>query len=240
MSVLTRVVISVPIAVGSWMLGMNAMTAAASQNIGPAQALELLSRSRTVDAKCKFLSVPEHVELGDYVAKAEIVTAGREGVGRAKSAVNSGIAQGKTMTCDRESEIVVRATMDAARRAMDEVRAQGAKPVQATAQQPKAKSEDSRKKLAVRNEALSNGALKRYSDEAAAYYVERRCRHLSQSQVIQFWRKIAAKHNALLGRFGPDAVRAAKNEAISRSRASGRCGARTVKIVKSGYSSIVR
>jgi hypothetical protein len=92
----------------------------------------------------------------------------------------------------------------------------------------------------LRQQTLSNGALKRYVNEAAAYYVERRCRHLSQSQVMDFWRKIAAKHNALIGRFGPDAVRSAKNQAISSSRRTGGCNNRTVKIVKAGYRSIVR
>ncbi len=241
MSTLTRVIVSVPIAAASWMLAMNAMTAAASQDIAPSKALELLSRSRTVDAKCKYLSVPEHVELGDYVAKAEVSTAGREGVSRARSAVSAGMAQGKTMSCDRDSEIVVRATMDAARRAMAAVQAQQADPKRtAKRTKPNAETKDLRRKIAVRRNAPPTGALKRYASEAAAYYVERRCRHLSQGQVMDFWRKIAAKHAVMLDRFGPDAVRAAKNRAISRSKASGRCSSRTVRMVKSGYSSIVR
>ncbi len=242
MSILARLVISVPIAAGSWIAGNNAMTASASQEIAPAKALELLARSRAVDAKCAFLTVGEHQELNDYVAKAEVSTAGREGPARARGAVKTGIHQGAAMECGRDSEIVVRATMDAARRAMaaverGEVAASAPQKAKKKAAEP---ANDSRRKLARRPEVRSDANLKRYSAQAAAYYVERRCRHLSQKDVMQFWRRIAAKHNALLERYGPDAVRSAKNSAVSAAKRSGSCGGRTKKLVRAGYASIRR
>jgi hypothetical protein len=233
----------VPIAAASWMIGTNAMTASASQDVGPTKAVQLLSTSRTVDAKCRYLSSDEHQELSDYLAKAEIVAAGRQGSAKAQGAVKAGAQRGAAMTCNNESEIVVRATMDAARRAIDHARNQAAVH-KASVQQPakvekkKLRSDDRNKKTLRQSAKTLTGGLMSYSHQAAAYYVERRCRHLSQNQAMKFWRKIVAKHNALIDRHGPDAVRKAKNAAISKSRASGRCGSQTAKLVRRGYASI--
>lgn len=239
MSVLTRLAITVPIAAASWMIGTNAMTAAASQEMAPTKAVELLAKSEAVDAKCTFLSGPEHEELAGYAAKAEIVAAGRYGAGKAQGAVKSGAAQGRTMTCNNDSEIVVRATMDAARRAMAQAEAASQKPRKVVKKQKNVRT-DSRAAIARAPSSAQPGSLKRYSRLAAAYYVERRCRHLRHTDAMRFWRKIVASHNALLARHGPDAVRAAKNQAISRSRASGGCGSRTAKLVRAGYAQIAR
>ena len=244
MSILARLAYMVPVAAASWFIGTSAMTASASQDVGPTKAVQLLSTSRTLDEKCKYLNSDEHQELSDYLARAEIVAAGREGSGKAQGAVKTGAQRGAAMGCGNESEIIVRATMDAARRAIDHARAQAK--VQKAAVQKPAKLEkkkqrstsDSRKKIARQPAKSLSGGLRSYSQQAAAYYVERRCRHLSQGQAMKFWRKIVAKHNVLIERHGPDAVRAAKNAAISKSRASGRCGSRTANLVRRGYASI--
>ena len=231
MSVLTRLALSLPIAVASWMIGTNAMTAAASQNIGASKATQLLARSRAVDKKCTFLTTSEHQELSDYLAKAEISAARRESVKGARGAVKRGNSQGLSMSCNNDSEIVVRATMDAARRAMHAVR---------TSNRTAAKKRTTKRAVVRQASVKLGGGLKRYSNQAAAYYVERRCRHLPKKQTMNFWRKIVSQHHQMIDRHGPDAVRVAKNKAIARSQASGACGTRTAKLVRAGFSSIRR
>ncbi len=232
MRLFSKIVISLPLLAGAWMVGTGSMNAAV-QEFGPRQAVEILAKSESIDAKCGYLSASEHQELQDYVAKAEVAAAGSAGADRAGNAVRVGAAAGKAAKCNRDSEFTVRATMDAARRAV----AMNMEPASAPAKKK-------RRAKKIRTGAPSNGTIRmsgsaaRYRRLAAAYYLERRCQHLSHAQAVDFWRRIVALHNQVLTTHGPDALSAAKLQAIAHARAKRRCNAGTARLVRTGYLTI--
>ncbi len=230
----SKIVISLPLLAGAWIVGTGSMNAAV-QEFGASQAVEILARSESIDARCRYLSASEHQELQDYVAKAEVAAAGSAGAERASDAIRAGSAAGKTAKCNRLSEITVRATMDAARRA-----------VAANMEPASAPVKKKRRAKKIRTSAPTNGTVRmsgsaaRYRRLAAAYYVERRCQHLSHAQAVDFWRRIVNLHNRVLTTHGPDALSAAKSQAIAHAKAKRRCNMGTAKLVRTSYRIIKR
>ncbi len=211
------------------MVGTGTMSAAV-QELGPSQAVEILAKSRAINANCQFLSKPEHQELSDYVAKAEVAAAGTIGAARANKAVHTGTSAGQSATCNNDSEITVRATMDAARRA-----------IAASAESAQQKSQTVKARRTGAPSATSDriaGSSARYSRLAAAYYVERRCQHLSHAQAIDFWKRIVRMHNYVLTSQGPDVLTAAKSRAIARAKSKRGCNASTAQMVRASYRKI--
>lgn len=227
----TQFVISLPLLVAPLIFVGTGQANAAAQNIGPTGAVKLLAQSRSADAKCKHLTNKEHAELDDYVAKAEIAAATMESAQEAKSARKSGNVAGKTMACGNSSEELVRATLDAARRAM------------AAARRDNKRKRVARKRAAaptVRAQPRlvsvgSASSLTRYRRVTEAYYLERRCQHLSRPKAVRFWKKIVASHNAVLRKYTTMQVSKAKSGAERAARGWGSCGSRTAKIVLAGY-----
>lgn len=228
----SKIILSLPLLAAAWMVGIGSMRAAV-QNLQPSEAVELLARSEAIDAKCQYLSNTEHQELRDYVARAEVAVAAQTSVERAGNAISRGSAAGSTTACGRNSEITVRATMDAARRAIAAAR---------SPQQAAASSRPQTQAVALRSKpsAREAGKTARYSRLAAAYYIERRCKHLSHAQAVDFWKRIVRMHKAVLSSQGPDALTRAKSRAIAKANSMRRCNANSAKLVRSSYRTIKR
>ncbi|MGI9464097.1 MAG: hypothetical protein ACR2OM_09160, partial [Aestuariivirgaceae bacterium] len=117
MRILSKVVISIPLLAGAWMIGTGTMSAAV-QELSVGAAVKLLAKSSAINTNCRYLSDREHGELQDYVAKAEVAAASAIGPKRASKAVHTGTAAGNAAACGDDSKVTVRATLDAARRAI--------------------------------------------------------------------------------------------------------------------------
>lgn len=231
----THLVISLPLLVAPLALAGVAPVKAEVQNVGATGAVRLLSQSTTADAKCRYLPGHENAELNDYAAKAEIAAARMTSAASAQHARRQGKKLGKTMICGQTGEGIVRATLDAARRAMAKVRAQRGKRRVAVRQ-------SSNQRVIVRREAgrpiemvRNASSLTRYRRVTEAYYLERRCQHLSRAKAVRFWKQIVASHNAVLRKYSTSQVAKAKSGAENAARNRGRCNSRTAQIVQSGY-----
>lgn len=229
MRIASKIVISLPLLAGAWMVGIGSMSAAV-QDLRPSEAVELLARSEAIDVKCRHLSGAEHDELRDYVARAEVAVASQTSAARAGAAINKGAAAGNATSCGRESEITVRATMDAARRAIAASR--NAQPEPAAPRAQTAALRTSEPAVGAR------GKPARYARLAAAYYVERRCKHLSHAQAVDFWKRIVRMHKSVLSSHGPDALTRAKSRAIAKSKSMRRCNSNSAKLVRASYRTI--
>ncbi|HFC04795.1 MAG TPA: hypothetical protein ENJ55_03735 [Rhizobiales bacterium] len=236
---LTHLVISLPLLATPLALANALPARAAAQNVGPTGAVKLLAESRTIDAKCNYLSSREHSELNDYVAKAEIAAATMTSAPEAQSARRTGNKLGKASVCGRTSEELVRATLDAARRAMVAARSQR-KARTVARRQPRQQKRLVRiqpeTRSSTRIATVSNPtSLTRYRRMTEAYYLERRCQHLSRPEAVRFWKRVVASHNAVLQKYSVSQVSKAKSGAERAARGWGRCGSRTARIVQAGY-----
>jgi len=93
-----------------------------AQAMTPAGALRVLAQARAVNGKCHYLSAPVSSELSGYVAKAEVVTASRQGADVASEAIAHGAKAGKASACGADSKDLVMAALTAAREAMRQAR----------------------------------------------------------------------------------------------------------------------
>jgi hypothetical protein len=228
--------ISIPLAAAP--LVMLSSQPALSETATPAEAVALLAKTKYSDAKCRYLSEADHEELSDYVAKGEIAAAEHEGVSAAKSAIAAGRVKGEAALCGPESRAEVEETLRAAREAI--VTAQ----LRSSIAPEAASSGQSR--LAGRTKSLGNQSLTAeadrlalYRQQATAYYIERRCGHLSYKEAAGFWQRIVARHKIVLARYGAGAVRAALQKAEAAASAR-RCDSRTAMLVKESYAAIRR
>jgi hypothetical protein len=206
-----------------------------AQAVTAEQALTLLARSTAADAKCHHLSDAEHQELSDYLAKAEIAQAGRSSPEETQSIIATGRAQGRESLCGPDSQDEVQETLVAAREAMRHE--PGAEePEQRTAAAPVGKAPEA-KKTNVRTADKPKSDLAGYGQEAMAYYVERRCGHLSNAEAREFWNHVVARHNAVLRAYGKRAVAAALQAAEA---AAGRrsCGMRSAALVEATFRNL--
>ena len=92
---------------------------ALAETVGIERALELLAKSVVVDNKCNVLTVSERDELSNYVAKAEVAAAEKTNVAVTRSALSAGQSQGRAETCGEEASREVKATLTAARDAIN-------------------------------------------------------------------------------------------------------------------------
>lgn len=232
---LTQMVISLPLLVAPLALAGVAPVKAQEQDIGPVGAVKLLAQSNTADGKCRYLTGVENLELNDYLTKAEVGAAKMTSASAAQQARRDGTKLGKTMACGQTGEGLVRATLDAARRAMAAARAQQKRTKVVARQQPQrriiVRRQSDRQLVPVANAA----SLTRYRRVTEAYYLERRCQHLPRAQAVRFWKKVVASHNAVLQKYSSSQVAKAKSGAEMAAQNRGSCGSRTAQIVKSGY-----
>ncbi len=81
--------------------------------------------------------------------------------------------------------------------------------------------------------------LTRYTVQARAYYLQRRCRHLVYADDLAFWKMIKARHKQLVRRHGSRSMSIAQRKArLSAERV--RCNSRTKKQVLAGLNGISR
>lgn len=229
---LTSLVISLPLLATPLIFSGVSPVNAKEQNVGPIGAVRLLAQSGAADSKCHHLTSREHLELKDYLAKAEIAAATMASAPLAQDARRSGNKRGKSAVCGRGSEELVRATLDAARRAMAQAIAQR-QPRQVVRQQPRNKTVET--SISDQRPIVNATSLTRYRRVTEAYYLERRCQHLSRSKAVRFWKRIVSSHNAVLRKYSALQVSKAKTGAERAARDRGSCGARTARIVKAGY-----
>ena len=95
---------------------------ALAETVGLERALELLAKSVVVDNKCNVLTLSERDELSNYVAKAEVAAAEKTTVAVTRSALSAGQSQGRAETCGEEASQEVKATLTAARDAINAAR----------------------------------------------------------------------------------------------------------------------
>jgi hypothetical protein len=80
----------------------------------PAEATTLLSKSHSVNVKCKFLAVDQGQHLRDLVARAEISLAEKASVSVARNAIAAGRSQAQTIACDETNRKTVNDVLAAA------------------------------------------------------------------------------------------------------------------------------
>jgi hypothetical protein len=223
----------------------------------PTQALELLAKSKEVEAKCQKLASSERQELSDYTARAELAVARRKSVADAQAAITIGKSKGRAAACNDASLTEVRETLTAARAAMANLAEQTAENDDGLVIENKAATkmrpsliepvapavsmrikpiEQTIEKPAVER-PRKRDALRGYRDALTAYYVELRCGHLSRSQARQFWNQIVERHNQLLANNSRRAV-ATTLRSASATASRMPCGIRTAEMVRQGYASI--
>ena len=111
-----------------------ASTSAVAAEIAAEQAVAVLKRAETVDARCKFLTPELHDELSDYTARAELAAAIQVSAKAARNAVAQGKAQAGKAQCDEAPAADISATLFAAREAVSTTGT--AKPVKVAAANP--------------------------------------------------------------------------------------------------------
>ena len=235
-----HLLISLPVLLVPAMIYSTAPATAQVVTVGPSDAVKILAQSQAADKKCRHLTAAEHEELSGYVAKAEVAAASRDNVALATSARRTGYKLGRAMACGNNSEELVRAALNAARIAMAQARRNANRRKVKTASRALVTPVRARRRTAPPAFRASIATLSGYRTQAAAYYIERRCRHLSRAQVISFYRMIVADHNALLASQGAAAVARAKKSAVAIASGHQACGSRTAALVKNGYRAIRR
>ena len=232
-----------------------ALKPAGAETVGPVAALELLAQSKAADARCHILFPNERDELSGYLARAEIAAAERMSVGVAQAAIASGKARGASSLCDTRAAVQMRATLEAAR----EATSGSAEPETAVASseppavqraiadppvrkiKPVAEAQPRKRLFSFKAEKQAvalpvKGSLQRYAREAAAYYADRKCRHLSSKAATSFWNGVVIRHRAAVAVHGSNAVAAVLANAQVQANSWG-CGRQVNAAIGDGYAS---
>jgi hypothetical protein len=232
---------------------------ALSEITSPVQALELLAKSKEIDLKCRRLSAAERQELSDYAARAEIAVARRNSAADAQAAITIGKAKGNAAKCDEATLTKVRETLSAARRALANLPSRVAEtdggliienrtsmPMRPSLIEPATPkfstsipSVDIEKAVpkAVDGLPRRNNLLTDYRKAATAYYVERRCGHLSHRDAQEFWNRIVERHHEVTAHNKKRAVSATLEAAEAAANALP-CGKKTAQLVHQSYAAI--
>jgi hypothetical protein len=226
---LLHILITLPLIVSP--LSLLAADTSHGATFSQMDALRLLAKSKAADGKCKILGPAEADELGSYLARAEVAATQRNSIEDAQGTIALGKTLGSTAPCDSATAAEVSDTLDAARRAM--VAVEEAENSREQYSQRKVKrvqaerDEEARSRPAV--------TVKRYRQQAFAYYLERRCQHLSARQAHSFWSNIIQQHRSLARKTGGKAVAAAARSAEAEA-ARMSCGSESRRIVRVEYS----
>jgi hypothetical protein len=221
-----HILITLPLIVSP--LSILAADTTAADTLSQMDALRLLAKSKAADDKCKVLGASESDELGSYLARAEVAATERNSVQDAQGTISVGRTLGGSVACDSATSAEVNDTLDAARRAMAAVEESDARRAR-WSRAPDVQEErqaESRSRLPV--------TIKRYRQQAFAYYVERRCRHLSARQARSFWLDIIQQHRAAMRQSGRKAVIAATKSAEAEANELS-CGSTSRRIVRAEY-----
>ncbi len=81
-----------------------------------------------------------------------------------------------------------------------------------------------------------SAGFKRYKTTVEAYYLERRCKHLSRSDAKAYWKLVTKAHKKALAKFGAARISAVQSNASkSAKRKARKCGRSTRAQVVAGY-----
>ena len=204
-------------------------------NPGAAEALQILTRARIADDRCKILTPAQHDELSRYSAHAEVAAAQQLSTAVATTAVNAGAAEGRAAACTAALRSDVTDTLTAARQAVQRADAGGAPSPQAASAPVRAPpSAGPDVPVAPRGRA---GSLALYGDELRPYYLERKCRLLSPNQDDRYWRAITRLHQMTVAQNGYPAARAIMHRA-EVSAATRNCSD-VLLTIKAGFATAV-
>jgi hypothetical protein len=209
------------------------LKSAIAETVGVERAIELLSKSAAVDAKCKVLNSAERDELSRYTSRAEVSGAEKTSVESTRAALAAGKKAGQATACGALASADVKDTLAAAREAIKAVtmRAAPAKPTVAVAAAAEAKPG----KEAVSKKPAPGGELSNYSRVTQAYYLERRCTYLSKSQINAFYKAVLKTHLAAISTFGKSAVSSVKRAAEAQATALS-CNGAGEALVRASYA----
>ncbi len=194
---------------------------ALAETVGFERALELLAKSVVVDNKCNVLTVSERDELSNYVAKAEVVAAERTTLAVTRSALSAGQSQGRAETCGVAASQEVKATLTAAREAIN------------AAEQGDSSAEPART-VAM---PAPRGGLSVYGRIIETYYLERRCAFLSRRKMNSYYKAVVMSHRAAISEFGKSAVSKIMKSAEARSNYQSCNGVGEAR-VKAGFAEV--
>ncbi len=204
------------------------------------EAVRILSRAMTVDAKCSYLSAAERGELSRYAARAEIAAASQASVKSAKAAAAAGRAEGSSANCSKDAEADTRETLEAARSA---VAALAAAPAPDVAEPP-AEKKPRKQAAAVQAEPddepdfqSKGGSLGRYKTVVRAYYLERECRSLGRAEQDRFYKAMVRLHRATVSASGARAVARVMHQA-ERNASGSSCGRQALAQIQKGYHEV--
>jgi len=195
---------------------------ALAETVGFERALELLAKSVVVDKKCNVLTVSERDELSNYVAKAEVAAAERTTVAVTRSALSAGQSQGRAETCGQEASQEVKATLTAAREAIN------------SAEQDDGSASEPARAVAT---PAPRGGLSVYGRIIETYYLERRCAFLSRRKMNSFYKAVVRSHRAAISEFGKSAVSKIMKSAEARSNYQ-RCNGVGEARVKASFAEV--
>ena len=188
-----------------------------------------------LERRCEHLEPGQRAALGQIAAHAEIDMAGKHGSAKVREVLAGAKQFGEEMgaNCGDETGEAVKRSYGVAReyaaaRAAAQDNTQVATP-STTPQTPKKKKPAGRKDLA------------RFGKQTEAYYLQLRCKYLSYDSALNFWKMIARRHHALIGKYGAGPVgRTSRGARASAQSASVSCGARTNGKIERGVNAIRR
>lgn len=223
---ISRLLISLPI-LALPLAGMAAKPASAASP--SEEAVRLIARAQQADSKCHILSGAQSNELARYAARAQLAATSQMSSGAARKAASLGAAEGRAQACTAATRSDVVDTLVAARTAIAAAdRSQNTPNTAAPAP--------------VTSIALASGprgGLKFYSGQVKAYYIERKCKHLSSSQDRRYWQAIGDLHRETVARNGSASVAPVMRNAEASANSLS-CGDATEAAVEQGYNTIVR
>ncbi|MFT3986195.1 hypothetical protein [Aestuariivirga sp.] len=220
----SRMLISLPILV----LPLAGMSVNPAHAASPSEeAVRYLARAQQTDSKCHFLSSPQRNELARYAARAQLAAASQMSSGAARNAASRGAAEGRAQPCTAATKSDVVDTLVAARTAVAAAdRGQNTPTTAAPASN-----------ASIALASGPRGGLKFYSGQVKAYYIERKCKHLSASQDRRYWQAIGDLHRETVARNGSASVAPVMRNAEASANSLS-CGAATEAAVEQGYETV--
>jgi hypothetical protein len=201
-----------------------------AQTVEPDMALEMLSRAKAADAKCQALSPAEHDELSAYSARAELAAVRRLPVEEVQATVRLGAMHGSSIDCSGDTAKDIRSALEASQLAMAEANRAGE-----SGSNLFRRARTSSPSLPA--PAVPSSDLSRYGASAAGYYVELKCRYLSNHDARAFWTAIAETHRAVLATHKRAAVAATLSQAKARAEQLG-CDRQSAQLVRMAFAAL--
>lgn len=226
---------------------------------------QTISEGHATESKCRQLSAADREELATHAAYAETAAVKANGSSRVIAARKRARS---SVSCGGAAKSRAQAGLDAGRKfeqryvesktAAQRARARKAK------QAKKRKVRKARRTQRARTRTTRNavvrvptqrtslrsaerrvasrvvrGSIARFKSQTRAYYLQRRCNHLSYNQALRFWELIAAQHTRMIRKYGAKAVSRAQRQARAAARRP-RCSPSTKQQVVAGWRGIRR